>query len=633
MQRDIQDIVDALKNRKGCTLLIGAGCSVTAGIPAASGVVECIRKRHPAAHNRAEPKTYPSCMAQLTLGHRRGLIGEIIKNAQINWAHIAIAQLISNGYVDRVLTTNFDPLVVRACALIHEFPAVYDFAASQYFNPAYVSRPSVFYLHGQSTGFVLMNTQKECEEHAKRMEPVFSEAGKGRVWIVVGYSGESDPVFEHLANVERFDYGLFWVCYKDEAPGKHVSEQLLVDGKDAFQVNGFDADSFFVTLARELDCFPPDYIRKPFTHLDNMMQTLTTFSFPGQEGELDITAEAREMIRAAADKYENASESFDGKSEFDSDGSSALEVVSALLEGDYDKAISAGESLLAQNDALAWSYVMSGNALGDQAKTKQDDESDQLFAQAYEKYESALKIKPDMHEALNNWGVALGNQAKTKQGEESDQLFAQAYEKYNSALKIKPNLHEALNNWGVDLRNQTKTKQGAESDRLFAQAYEKYEAALKIKPDKHEALKNWGTGLWNQAMMKQGAESDKLFAQAYEKYEAALKIKPDSHDVLSNWGVTLLIQAKTKQGADADSLLSQAHDKLSEAESLAPNTTVYNMACLSALRNDEAGCREWLTRAFDVHALPSRRHIEIDSDLDSMRDKDWFQDILAHAPV
>jgi hypothetical protein len=57
-------------------------------------------------------------MAALDRGVRRDLIAGYIDKAKINWAHLALAQLIENGFVDRVLTTNFDPLVSRACALV-----------------------------------------------------------------------------------------------------------------------------------------------------------------------------------------------------------------------------------------------------------------------------------------------------------------------------------------------------------------------------------------------------------------------------------------------------------------------------------------------------------------------------------
>ncbi|MBI2470548.1 MAG: hypothetical protein HYV59_04820, partial [Planctomycetes bacterium] len=46
-------------------------------------------------------------------------------------------------------------------------------------------------------------------------------------------------------------------------------------------------------------------------------------------------------------------------------------------------------------------------------------------------------IKPDKHEALNNWGTALYHQAKTKTGDEADRLFAQSKD---MLLKTESNL-------------------------------------------------------------------------------------------------------------------------------------------------------------------------------------------------
>jgi hypothetical protein len=99
----------------------------------ASDIVRQIKVKFPAAYARAASHDYPDCMAALERGVRRDLIGAYIDKAKINWAHIALAQLIDGGYVDRVLTTNFDPLISRACALVNSFPAVYDFAASHIF--------------------------------------------------------------------------------------------------------------------------------------------------------------------------------------------------------------------------------------------------------------------------------------------------------------------------------------------------------------------------------------------------------------------------------------------------------------------------------------------------------------------
>ncbi len=572
MERSMDDVVETVKKAKErgkkCTLLIGAGCSVTAGIPTAKGFVEIIEKDYTRAFKRARTKTYAYCMAELSLGERRDLIADYVDKAKVNWAHIAIAQLMKASFVDRVLTTNFDLLFVRACALLGQFPAVYDFAASQLFKAADIPDQAVFYLHGQRTGFVLMNTPEECEKHSTLLAPVFEDAGKGRVWLVVGYSGENDPVFDHLAKVPRFDNKLYWIVYKDDEPAEHVRQHLLLNGKDAFYVKEFDADDFFVTLAQKLNCFPPDFISKPFSHLDSLLEMVTPYTLPGQTTQVNVTDEARKLIRTAIDTHENIQRS----------SSKELLARTYLMEGKYDEVIALftkeiGSLTPGFTELASWAYILQGDALSDQAMTKIGKEADRVFAMACEKYQAALKIKPDYPPTLNNWGCALSEQARAKTGVEADWLFALGGEKYQAALKIKPDNHEALFNWGNALYYQAGTKRGDAADRLFAQAGEKYQAAIKIKPDKHEALNNWGIALSDQAMamIKTGNEADRLFALAGEKYQAALKIKPDYHKAFYSWGNALSVHAMTKTGDEADHLFALAGEKYRAALKIKPD--------------------------------------------------------------
>ncbi|MFB0517108.1 MAG: SIR2 family protein, partial [Candidatus Neomarinimicrobiota bacterium] len=428
IKRTIQDVVDTLRNVKDydkkCTLLIGAGCSVEAGIPLADDFVTEIKDRYSGAYDRAKDKSYPHCMAQLAPGERKSLIAKYVDNATINWAHVAMACLIKKGYVDRVLTTNFDSLIVRACAQQGIFPAVYDFAVSPEFRPEDIPERAIFYLHGQRSGFVQYHTPQEMKKLSKVLAPLFLDAGRGRVWIVVGYSGRNDPVFNQLAAIPRFDYNLYWVCYKDSEPAMHVYKGLLTQDKYAFYVQGYDADDFLAVLAQNLGCFPPDLIQKPFSYLEAIFNTLTPYKLPTQETESDVTYEAKEMIRECKAKYEAETEGTGQPEEV----SRAVQNANALMmAGEYDKVIAIRERFEAPLpeklvDLIAWAYVMQGVTLGEQAMMKTGADAERLFALAYEKFESALKIKPDKHEALNNWGFAISNQAEQKTGEEADRL-------------------------------------------------------------------------------------------------------------------------------------------------------------------------------------------------------------------
>ncbi|MCE1253802.1 MAG: SIR2 family protein [Anaerolineae bacterium] len=529
--REFDDVKDTLIRARergiSCSVLIGAGCSVKAGIPTAQGFVQIIEKNYPRDFARASEKTYPYCMAELATAEQRDLITGYIDKAKVNWAYIALAQLMRDKYIDRVLTTNFDPLIMRACALINLYPAVYDLAASQKFEPEKVPSPAIFHLHGQSTGFILINSKKAMQEHSKKLGPLFEDAGRGRVWLVIGYSGLNDPVFNHLAKVTDFENRLYWIGYQDDEPADHLKRNLLGDDKHAFYVKGFDADGFLVTLAQKLGCFPPDFVGKPFSYLENLYDTLTDYTLPKSDMAVNAMRYARSFVHEAVNNTQSIH-------------SDTLQAWSDLLSGQYERVIALKEKSPQKEhpeikNVIAWAYLALGNETLKELETSTD--KDATYRKMCRYYQSAVLIKVDFHEALNNWGNALSEWAQTKSGSEAEELLRQACEKYESALSIKADKHEALNNWGV---------------------------------------------------------------------------------ALSEW-------AQTKSGSEADELFRQSIDIFMKSEKLQEGRAAYNLACVSALMGRELDCQTWLEKSKQAGNLPSRQHIETDTDLDGVRHKDWFK--------
>lgn len=82
MDRTIEEVIETLRKaqerEKKCSLLIGAGCSVTAGIPTAGQFVREIEKQYPRSYARAPEKTYSKCMAELSISERRDLISGFV---------------------------------------------------------------------------------------------------------------------------------------------------------------------------------------------------------------------------------------------------------------------------------------------------------------------------------------------------------------------------------------------------------------------------------------------------------------------------------------------------------------------------------------------------------------------------
>ncbi|MEN8644001.1 hypothetical protein ABFE25_04770 [Bacillus toyonensis] len=369
--RELEDVVSALKKAKedniNVNLLIGAGCSVTANIPAAQGMVDAIKKEFPGEFKRAKIKDYPNIMSKLTPSERRNLISRIVKDAKINWTHIAIAQLMKHGYINRILTLNFDNLVQRACALVNEFPAIYDMTTSSEFRTDLLFDKSVIHLHGQHSGFILCNTEEEVEAQSKVLQPIFEQLDQKSLWIVIGYSGNNDPIFRLLAKKKIFEHRLFWVGYEDNPPSEMLRSDLLSDDKYAFFVNGFNSDDFFVLVSQQLGCFPPTFIRKPFTHLSDTLDKLARYKIPSKNDKTD--------------QYENV------------DDSNAIHI---LTKNVIQKAISSIEN---NKTLMAQHYIMSGLfdeliKLADETTDKVDLEFEyQVINALRQKYEYSIAIE------------------------------------------------------------------------------------------------------------------------------------------------------------------------------------------------------------------------------------------------
>ena len=494
----------------------GAGCSKSAGIPLAGEIVADIRScsAYGYAYDKAEKKTYAGCMGNLTPKERHALIAAYIEDAKINWAHIALAQMMKAGFVHRILTTNFDPLMARACGLVQGvFPAVYDLAACPRFRPSMVHDRAVFHLHGQWDGFFQFHDS--FAELKEVLRDLFLDTARNHTWIVIGYSGENDPVFEQLAALPDFDHRLYWIDFESREPAPHIRSEILKAGKAAHWIGGQDADQFLFGLARDLGCMPPVLFDRPFTHLLEVMDSIATFVQPGTDTEIPWAVQAKDCIKEVAGRAEplaggscgrgGAAEGAAPSETAEPTAESEEAIQLDLMSGRYDEAVAKVESL-------------------------------------------PLPLPADLID-----------------------LAAWAY--FGAGTK---RLTEA------------KTKSGAEADRLLTEAGEKYRQALALKPDDHQALTNWGTALYDQA--------------------------------------------RTRTGAEADRLLTEAGEKCRKAEELKPGSGAYNLACVAGLRGKEEECRHWLGECRRHGKLPKRSHLETDSDLDSVRDKDWFKDILAAAP-
>ncbi|MEN9868653.1 MAG: hypothetical protein RL748_4243 [Pseudomonadota bacterium] len=569
-QREVEDVAEAISNaRGGCVFLIGAGCSLSAGIPLAGHFIAEIEKSFPSAFRRAsDQKNYNSVMSQLTTSQRTDLLNRYIEKARINWAHLALAQMFHKQKIDRILTVNFDPLIMRACALVGDFPAIYDLATASNFNENRIAPRSVFYLNGQHTGFTTLNAKEELEQHRTRLRQIIDNTGSRRIWVVVGYSGAADPLLDILADPAiRFDSGLFWIG-RSENPSDTLRSTLLEHpNKEAFYIGQQDADKFMTDLAQRLDCFPPDLLARPFDHIEGIIKNID-FSTGDMPGEALKNKLARQIALAKLhDAQDMPTPDFDW--------------ISALLEGRNQDVVNWYQQLAAnaatnavqiepeQKQAAAWAHIQIGKGYNSAGLTllAHSDEAQALarararWQLAAEHFEAAQQIQPNQAAALVEWAWALSVEARALAA--TDLTSARAYwhmagEKCQQALQVQPDMPGALNNWGLALAKEADALAGSDLDiarNNWQQARDKFGAALTLKADMFEAANNLGVCFNSEADAL--AEINLPLARrcwqlAYAQFELALSIKPGMHEALNNWGVALSSAADALADSDID---------------------------------------------------------------------------------
>jgi len=185
----------------------------------------------------------------------------------------------------------------------------------------------------------------------------------------------------------------------------------------------------------------------------------------------------------------------------------------------------------------------------------------------------------------------------------------------------------------VDILNERqisdlwKTASKLDDEGKYEEACEKYAELIKIKPNYYQAHSNYGNALYKRAVLKGNEE---LFKEACDKYARAIEIKSDEYTPYTGWGDALFSLAKLKKDTpEYKDLLNQSEGKLLKAESLKSGCVAYRLACIYALKNDKENCKKWLLIGQEARARTwvTMEHAMKDSDLDSVRNEQWFKAI------
>ncbi len=600
IEKQLEDIAYQLKTNKddgqpGAIVFLGAGVSVTAGIPQAGKIAEEILEKFKDAPEikklPPDKQTYVELMSCLTSAQRKKLLKSYIDNARINVAHIYLAQLMQQGYIDYIVTVNFDNLTLRALSLFNEFPATYDISILNDITTSSLDRPAVIFMHGQHHGLWQLNTVGEMGKIDATAPVIFNKIAQGRTWIVIGY-GATDPVFDHLIKQGRFVDQLFWISYNNHDPAVHIKEKLLDRlNTDAYCVKGYDADSFFLRLNTALKLPRPDILDRPFSHLKKLQGSVVDVqhdkNLKDVHERMKITGK---WIQDAIEKYESNKEQQDKDAISQSDiqvDQLRLDLINRIVERNFEQINDLEKKISGSNDPNTYTDLLS------------------TF--------------------YNNWGNSLINLAKKKTGAEAEALYLQAFSKYQRAIELKSDITEPFSNWGSALHNFAKAKTGAEAEVLYQQAFSKYQRAIELKPNNSNAFYNWANSLISYAKTKTGAGSEKLYQLAFSKYQKAIELQPDIIEAFNNWGSALINLAKAESGTKRIELLKEARNKLEEVYRLGGSS--YNLACIHALLGNTYDALMYLKKALTNRNI-TVEHVEADSDWENFSDKEALMSLL-----
>lgn len=264
----------SVRNNPGrYALLLGSGVSTEAEIPTGWAVVNELVKRVSTADGTPidkdadpvewyeetydDPATYENLIEGLarTQTERRKLLEEFFEPSdaevergekQPTDAHQSIAWLVDNGYIDVVLTTNFDQLIEKALR-------------NQGVNPVVISGPEsargaeplqhqdavVVKVNGDYKETNLKNLSSELESYSDPMQQIIDRVFHEYGLIICGWSGEYDKrLRESLRECETHRYSTYWTYYSDLGD----VAQELVAARDAFTIHHNGATSLFTDL-------------------------------------------------------------------------------------------------------------------------------------------------------------------------------------------------------------------------------------------------------------------------------------------------------------------------------------------------------------------------------------------------
>ncbi|MEN8927969.1 MAG: SIR2 family protein [Flavobacteriales bacterium] len=546
---------------------------------------------------------------------RRKLFQDYIHDSKVNTAHIYLAQLVDLGYIDYVLTVNFDDLLLRACGLFNYTMPTYDISNISEFTTTTFQKHSITYLHGQHYGEWLLNAKGELNKVKDRIPELLNKICHDRTFIIVGYSGE-DEVFDCIKTFASFDNELFWVNYLDHKPSESVSENLLdISTKNAHSISGYDADTFFLDLHSKLEVETPKIIDKPFSFLKSMMDEV---KIPEED---DVKENHKELYKSLSERLEISNRwierAINEIEEDDSVEKFKQEIIEAYVKEKFEEneqnflnKINEDKFRNAKPE-LSDFYLAWGNKIKDENSTNNDEN---YFNEISAKYKKAIELNAKNDIIYNNYGNLIGDRAQLLS---DTNLFNESFVLHKKAINVNPKIAINYANYGISLSDLAEL---TKDENTYQKSFAQYKKAIELNPKNENFHYNYGTTLSKFAILKSDVN---LFKEGFTKFEMAIKLNPKNFKSYDNYGNSLSDFAKFSSD---ETFLKESLNQLKKGHELGGDC--YNLSCCYALLNDKPNFLKYLKETLEKDKTTINQ-INNDEDFKKFREDEDFKKLLS----
>jgi tetratricopeptide (TPR) repeat protein len=484
-----------------------------------------------------------------TEGERRNYIESLIEGKEPSFGYMILANLIYEGYLKTIITTNFDDLIYIACTTFTQTrPVVYSLGGFATEMSITGNRPRILKLHGDYLYSDLRNIETDFQKDKKLI--LKSQNNKTRQdsnmqkeveeifrnydgIIVVGYGGADSSIINLLKEIPRGKI-IYW-CYRSgDKVNENVKQIVSDEGRHLVSITGFDelmdkirqkvgisnkelAFNFKNNLQKVTDLLFQYEDDSTIDFVDEIANTyqLLSLSVHGDkalEKEEFIEAEKfyRKVIELKPDSARTyykvagllskdstrkieAEEHYRKAIELKSDDVSAYFDLEELISEEFgrkEESLQLLQKILEIEPDNSIAYVKIGFLLEeDSDKTKEAEAA----------YRKAIELDPDISEYHYFLGVLLSNyETRNKEAEKA----------FRKAIKLKPNESDSYFRLGFLLSNNSSRNDEAEKF---------YRKAIELKSDDEEYYRFLGILL---------SKDKSRFKEAEELFRKAIKLNP-----------------------------------------------------------------------------------------------------------